>query len=193
MANTDRPNGYKLVRGILGSPFNAQITECVIPTTPTNNNVATFIGDLVMIDTQGDASGRMTVERCSAVGDIIYGVIISFNYDETNLGRVHRPASTKLGCKVCTDPYAAYEVQDNAGATMTVADIGLNADSTFTTGNTTTGASGMELNSGTLNTTNGLQFHILSLVNRPDNAIGDWNRLLVRINQHQVANQVAGK
>ena len=183
MANVDRPNGLKLVGHISGSPFNAQIKMCSFA---AGDGTATFVGDAVKLAGDADTFGRPTVAQASDTG-AIYGVVLDFEYDPTDLGKVHRAASTARLAYVCVDPNAIFEIQDDASATMTSADIGSNADLVIGSGNTTTGNSAMELQSSSINTTATLQLKILNLVNRDDNAFGNQNRVHVKINNHQLA------
>ena len=78
---------------------------------------------------------------------------------------------------------------------MTQSDVGLNADFTFTAGTTATGASNMELDGSTANTTAGLAFRILQMVDRTDGDNSDSvanQRFLVKCNQSAWADQIAG-
>ena len=59
-----------------------------------------------------------------------------------------------------------------AAATIT-ANVGLNGQFTTTAGNTSTGASGMQLDSAGLATTATLPLKIVGFPNRPDNIPGD--------------------
>ena len=185
MANTDRPNGFKLVGHLRGSPNNAVIEKCVmLAATGTD----TFVGDAVkLVDTGSDTTGAFPSVIQAAAAGAIFGVIVSLEFDPANLSKVYRVASTLTYVHVCTDPDALYECQDNAGATMTAADVGLNAPIVVGSGNTTTGASSMELDSSNLATTATDELKIIRILQRADNAIGDNNRLIVKINNHQRA------
>jgi hypothetical protein len=59
--------------------------------------------------------------------------------------------------------------EDGAGDPLEIADIGQNVDIINGGGSTTTGLSGMEIDSSTHATTNTLPLRLLGLVDRPDN------------------------
>ena len=66
MANVDRPNGFKPVMHLNGSPYNGQYRKYY---SPTDN---LFMGDLVEQDTAGQAGvegAYPTCDRIDAVGD----------------------------------------------------------------------------------------------------------------------------
>jgi hypothetical protein len=84
-----------------------------------------------------------------------------------------------------------YEVQyagtSVAAATIT-ANVGLNGQFTTTAGSTTTGASGMQLDSAGLATTNTLPLKIVGFPNRPDNIPGDtYFSYYVKLNTSQLS------
>lgn len=85
-------------------------------------------------------------------------------------------------CEVLDDPSQLFLIQ--AAGTITQADIGKNADPTAsTTGSNITGVS-----SGTLGTpakTAALTMKIVGLSDQPDNALGQYAVVVVKLNQHQ--------
>ena len=68
---------------------------------------------------------------------------------------------------------------------MAATDVGNNADIVVGSGSTTTGTSGMELDSSTKNTTSA-QLRIVELIQTADNAIGTNAKWLVKINEHEL-------
>lgn len=190
MANVDSVRGFRFVKTLHGGfPI---MEDCFIPAT---DETATFIGDAVKLAGSADAqpqTGAKTVAQLAAGNGGVLGVIASFDQvrgiaDENfNLYRRHRPGDVGMYCKVITDPAAIYEVQmDDVDATLAVTDVGYNADVIVAAGNTTTGASGMELDTGTVQNTATLQFKIIDIVSRPDNTSGSVNQKVhVLINNH---------
>jgi hypothetical protein len=84
-----------------------------------------------------------------------------------------------------------FEVQeDSVGGALAAANVGQNAS--LIAGNNNGFLSGWMLDSSTAAATNTLQVQLLGLARRIDNAFGTNAKWLVRINNHQYANQVAG-
>jgi hypothetical protein len=89
-----------------------------------------------------------------------------------------------IACEVLDDPSQLFLVQ--ADGAVTQANIGKNADPTAsTTGSTTSGVSNGSLSSASIAKTQGLTFKIVGLYESPDNELGDYAVLVVKLNQHQ--------
>ena len=89
-----------------------------------------------------------------------------------------------IACEVLDDPSQLFLVQ--ADGNVTQANIGKNADPTAsTTGSTTSGVSNGSLSSASIAKTAALTFKIVGLYESPDNALGDYAVLVVKLNQHQ--------
>lgn len=185
MASVSRINGFRPVKHINGSAWNGQTEVCFVP---SSDNSVIMVGDAVAL--AGDAraaTGVPTVTRLASATGVPYGIVVGILFsgmgDVTNVPPVndlntpvYRRASTDRYLLVCTDPTVIYEVQyagtSVAAATIT-ANVGLNGQFTLTAGNTTTGASGMQLDSSGLATTATLPLKIVGFPNRPDNIPGD--------------------
>jgi hypothetical protein len=193
MANVDRPTGFTPVRYLDGSPYMGAASLYF----SDSDNL--FMGDLVIQDTAGTTYTKSngvygTVNRAQAVTDLIVGVVVGWYPDPDNLGRLHHASSTSIPLLVAHIDNLVLECQSD-DATMTQSDVGLNADFTFTAGTTATGASNMELDGSTANTTAGLAFRILQMVDRTDGDNSDSvanQRFLVKCNQSAWADQIAG-
>ena len=193
MANVDRPSGFRPVRYLDGSPYTGAASLYF------SDNDALFLGDLVIQDTAGTTYTKSngvygTVNRASAVSDLIVGVVVGWYPDPDNLGRLHHASSTSIPLLVAPIDGLVLECQSD-DATMVQADVGLNVDATFTAGTTATGSSNMEIDGDTAATTAGLQFRILSMVDRTDGDNSDSvanQRFLVKCNQSAWADQIAG-
>lgn len=192
MANADTPFGLRPVRYLSGSPYNGSFN---LYSTAAGDGTAIFIGDPVTLSgTSQTINGRtyMDVDQ-AATGNIIVGVVIGV-LPVTRDSTVHREASTQRLLMVCDDPNVLFEIQEVSGGTALAAnDMGLNADFVVAAGSATTGMSGVELNNASEAATATLDLLLVGLVSRPDNAVGEHAKWLVRINRHQYANQVVGK
>ena len=89
-----------------------------------------------------------------------------------------------IACEVLDDPSQLFLVQ--ADEDIVQADIGKNADPVAsTTGSTTSGVSNGALDSSTIAKTAALTFKIVGLYESPDNELGDYAVVVVKLNQHQ--------
>lgn len=189
MANVDRPNGFKPVMHLNGSPYNGAFRKYYSP----NDNL--FIGDLVEQETTGVANGDGvygTVDRIDAAGDVIVGVVVGFEANPDALSNLYHTASSIFAVYIADARDLILEAQAD-DATMVLGDVGLNISPTVTAGTTATGASGMELDGDTAAATNTLTLRIVGMVDRADNDISTANsRWLVTINSSAYANLIAG-
>lgn len=185
MASVSRINGFRPVKTITGAPYNGQANVYFVPASDAS---VIMVGDAVKL--LGDAraaTGVPTVTRVSGATDIPVGVVVGIMFsgvgDLTNVPPVndlntpvYRRASTDRYLLVCDDPNVIYETQyagtSVAAATIT-ANVGLNGQFVVTAGSTTTGSSGMQLDSTGLATTATLPLKIVGFPNRPDNIPGD--------------------
>lgn len=86
------------------------------------------------------------------------------------------PASTTASdalAFVYVDPFQIYEVQGNAATTAASLNLNVSWANTLTTGNTTSGLSTGQVDSGNAATTNSLQYRIVGLSDIPNNAWTD--------------------
>ena len=190
MANVDRPAGLKPVRYLNGTPWNGKARMYYIPVGDT---VATFIGDAVKSAGSADATGKYPTVTRAVAGGNLRGVVIGFSdqpyiaIDTTNLNRLYRPASTAMYCLVVDDPNVVFEIQeDNDTSDLAITEVGANTDLVWTAGSTSTGKSGMELDSDGVSTTASAQCRILGLSNKEDNALGTYAKWDVLINEHEL-------
>ena len=191
MPNADTPFGLRPVRDVYGAPYSGSLNTY---STATGDADAIFIGDPVVLSgTSQTINGEVYADvDQAATGGVIVGVVVGV-LPVTADSTIYRAASTQRLLLVCDNPNALFEIQEVSGGTaLTANDIGLNANFVVGSGSTVTGLSGVELNNGTEATTNTLDLKIVGLSRRPDNAIGEHAKWLVRINRHQYSNQVAG-
>jgi hypothetical protein len=195
MASVSRINGFRPVKSITGAPYNGAANVYFVP---SSNSDVIMVGDAVKL--AGDAraaTGVPTVARCGAT-DVAVGIVVGILFtgvgDVANVPPVndlntpvYRRASTDRYLLVADDPNLIYEVQyagtSVASATIT-ANVGLNGQFTTTAGSTTSGSSGMQLDSSGLATTATLPLKITGFPNRPDNIPGDtYFSYYVKLNQ----------
>lgn len=185
MSQTSRINGFRPAKYLNGSPWNGASNVYFIP---ASNGTAVFTGDAVKL--AGDAraaTGVATVVPITAATDIPLGIVVGMLFsgmgDTTNMPPVndlntpiYRRPSTDRYVLVVDDPQVVYEVQfAGAGpaAAAVTANVGSNGQFLIAAGNTTTGASGYQIDSAGLATTSTLPLKIVGLPNRPDNIPGD--------------------
>ena len=195
MASVSRIAGFRPVKTITGAAWNGQANLYFVP---SSDSTVIMVGDAVKLG--GDAraaTGVPTVTRAGATDvavGIVVGILFSGVGDANNIPPVtdlntpvYRRASTDRYLLVCDDPNVVYEVQyagtSVAAATIT-ANVGLNGQFTTTAGSTTSGSSGMQLDSSGLATTATLPLKVVGFPARPDNIPGDtYFSYYVKLNQ----------
>lgn len=205
MANTNRPAGFKPVKHITGAPYNGQAN---IYEVPAGETIPVFIGDLVVLSNSAPTSKYPAVEApvtaAATSGAFVGSVVGIINtkldpVDGLMTGGsisldtpVYRAASTKTFVLVADSPDLIFEAQ--ADDSVALASIGLNVgvvegDGSASIGSTTTGASGMQVDASSVNTTSTLPLQIVGFPNRVDNEpAATYNKVLVRINTHAFGN-----
>jgi hypothetical protein len=151
MANLDTPFGFKPVKHLLGTPWNGKANVYYVP---SSDGTALYIGDAVKSAGAADSTGKYPTVTQAAATDVIRGVIVGFG-DNPNVMtnpdypmRRYRPVSTAMYVFVVDDPFVIFEIQeDSTGNSITAAMVGLSTDIVVGSGSTTTGKSGMELDS----------------------------------------------
>lgn len=179
MANVDSPFGLKPRFMMDGSPWNGHTMECQFRAA---DSTATFIGDLVSRDGTAGTAKCPTVKQGAAIDTAFFGVVVGFEYDPDDLTSIYRLASTQRKCKVVPATGVIFEIQeDSDGGAIDLDAVGETVDVIVGSGDTTTGLSGMELDSSDVGT--GLNLLILGLVDREDNEVGANAKWLVRVNE----------
>lgn len=194
MANTDRPSGFKPVKHLSGAPWNGKANIYYLKSSYAT---AVFIGDAVTLAGSADSTGMYPSIEQAAAGDTdIVGVVIGFGTnpslmaDPDTLTRKYRAASEEMYALVVDDPFVIFEIQeDSVGNSIDADMVGLATDITVGSGSTTTGLSGMELDSSDTATAAG-QCRILRAVNRPDNVLGSHCKWEVLIAEHAYREQI---
>ena len=192
MPNTDGAFGARPVGHLDGSPWNGKVNMYYVPST---YGTILGLGDFVTGDADAgaagvtvngiDVEGMPSIVRAAAGDTTLLGVIVGFLPLQTNLERLHNPASTARIALVCDAPDVVYEIQEDSDTSfLRATDVGQNCDLiTAADANTTTGRSVFEIDSSTHVSTTA-QLRVLSLYKRPGNILGSFAKWLVVINEH---------
>lgn len=186
MANVDRKFGFRPIKYLNGAPYNGAVTLYYVRAA---DGTALFNGDLVKLDGGSDSNGIRSVTQATAAGAVL-GAVVGFAVNPLNLNidGTYRAASTARYVLVADDPNILFETQEDAvGGALASDSVGLNADFIVGSGSTTTGQSGMQLDTSTAATTATLPLKIIEFSQRVDNEVGSANaKVVVKLNNHQL-------
>ena len=179
MANpSTSPFGLRPVRSMDGTPYNGQTQRCYVASTYA---VALYVGDpIVFTRTTADkdpTAMNPTIKIATATaGNIVRGVITSFEPTASNLELTYLPASTGGYANVCiATPDMVFQIRDDGGGTPVANWPSANADlAAGSGGSTITGLSSWVLNGGGVANTQALQLQIVSLADIANNELGDY-------------------
>lgn len=188
MANIDAARGFKPVKYLDGTPYTGQVKKYYVPST---DSTAIYIGAPVKLAGSADTRGIPTA-TLATTGDAVVGVMVG-RADAIRDSKLYREASVSQYIFVAPANNLLYECQeDSTGNALTADSVGSNISFAGSGGSTTTGFSAIELDSDTAANTGTLACQIIELADRDDNEIGDNAKWLVRFNDIQYANQIAG-
>lgn len=191
MANTNAPFGFRQYRGTGSAPTYEQTVRKIA----SNNSTAIFFGDAVIPLNTG------YIAQATAGTAGLAGVFVGCKYLSTSQKRPvwsnYWPGSDATGdveAYVVTDPNAQFLAQAG-GTAIGFADLGLNIQLNVGTGNTSTGISGMYVESPAVTAT--LPFRIVGFVEAPPGANGTdiasaYNQVIVAFNNMITRNNGAG-
>ena len=186
MANIDAAFGLRPIAKVGSAPGGT--TGTTKYSIGDNQSTAIFTGDPVKYKNDG------TVEVATA-SDALLGVFMGCFYTDPTTSkptfRNYFPASLSPGdaiAFVCDDPDQLYVAQqDSDGANAVAANLNENANLVFGSGSTTTGISGVEIDSSTLATTATHQVRLIAFYYSPSNdATANNSDLVIKINNHQL-------
>jgi hypothetical protein len=212
MANTARVNGFSPVKYTSGAPYNGACNKYAIPTSDTTASYA--IGDVVMSAGGSDANGVPYVKKIpvanasdfKALG-VVVGISpvdagVSLVGTSLDLTQLYIPDGTRTAVRyvfIADDPNLLFEVSAGTTATnFTLAKARYNSGICSNTGSDVTydisqaslapsaPVSNVVLSSATVDTTNTLPVQMLGLVQRIDNEVGAYSRILCRFNNHEL-------
>lgn len=164
MANANNPFGFALIK--------TEGKECRVKKYAKTTGAALFPGDAVKLVSAGTVS-------VAAAGDAIVGIAAEY------------VASAGAEIMVYDDPEAEFMVQCEGGA-FAAADVGQNINIAANAGDSTLKQSNHTVDIATLATTSTHQFKILGLMDRGENAVGNYAIVRVKPNSHQFKAGVTG-
>jgi len=186
MANIDAAFGLRPIAKVGSAPGGT--TGTTKYSIGDNQSTAIFTGDPVKYKSDG------TIEVATA-GDASCGVFMGCFYTDPTTSKPtyknYFPASLSPGdaiAFVADDPDQLFIAQqDSDSSNIVAADLNLNADLVFGSGSTSTGISGVEIDSSSKNTTATLQVRLVDFYDIPSNdATANNSVLVVKINNHQL-------
>lgn len=181
MANVDKAFGLRPLGNLSASGSQKQYGYQIAD----NQSGAIFQGDLVTL------KDGYIVQFNPATHTAAVGVFNGCNYIDPTSGKPtwknFYPGSVNItqgviNADVIDDPSQLFIIQNDE--TSAVTDYGKNADIVVGTGNTTTGMSANELDTSTIATTAALNLKIIGLWNVPNNSVGEFAVVVVKINEH---------
>jgi hypothetical protein len=183
MANLLEKFGLRPSRQLNGSPFiNAQNRYRI----SANNTTAIFQGDLVIPTTSGTIT-RYVAGTTNAVVGVFNGCFYTDPTTQKPTWKNYYPASTNasdITAFVIDGPDTVFEI--NSSGTIAVTGLFSNYDVVNTTGSTQTGISYVQLDGGSVNTTNTLPLMAIDISQDPQNSdtAATNANIVVRINNH---------
>ena len=188
MANLDAPFGFRPVMKVGGGVSNQGQTEYTIANGEAS---AIFMGDPVKLVANGN------IDIASSAGDTIVGIFNGCFYTDPTTQKPtfsnYYPggvAASDIVAQVIDDPNQLFEVQANG--TITAANVGENAETSYTAGSTKSGISKAEVNTFASNASS--TWIIVGLSKDPDNddTSSANGNLIVKPNLHFYTGGKAG-
>lgn len=192
MANVNSPNGFSVAKHSKGGTANRRSRYHIAGAYNTN----IVNGDAVEVVT----GGPKTIQRPGAATDMLMGVFDNCVYLDPNQSapQYNRlwPASqaivsgSTVDAFVYDDPGTLFEVQMSLAFALTA--IGALCNLVIGAANTSIKVSADAVDSTTAAANNGVVFRIDDIVNRPDNAVGNYARVTVLISKHYLGPTLTG-
>ena len=186
MSTTSAPRGLKPIGILGGMPFAGSTREYLIK---SGYSTAIFNGDVVgFADVANSTDDGFIVKEPVANEVNPIGVFLGVSYTDPNTSqptfKQHYPGSisaSDIKAVVAVHPHTLYEVQADGAVAQT--SLGMTIDLVQTSsGNTTTGNSGLQADADTASV-GGELFKIVDFVNRPGSSVGDaFTDLVVMLN-----------
>ena len=186
MSTTSAPRGLKPIGILGGMPFAGSTREYLIK---SGYSTAIFNGDVVGFANVASSTDDGHLVRETAAGEVNpIGVFLGVSYTDPNTSqptfKQHYPGSisaSDIKAVVAVHPHTLYEVQADGAVAQT--SLGMTIDLVQTSsGNTTTGNSGLQADADTASV-GGELFKIVDFVNRPGSSVGDaFTDLVVMLN-----------
>ena len=176
MSTTSAPRGLKPIGILGGMPFAGSTREYLIK---SGYSTAIFNGDVVGFADVANSTDDGYLVRETAASEVNpIGVFLGVSYTDPNTSqptfKQHYPGSisaSDIKAVVAVHPHTLYEVQADGAVAQT--SLGMTIDLVQTSsGNTTTGNSGLQADASTASV-GGELFKIVDFVNRPGSSVGD--------------------
>ena len=176
MSTTSAPRGLKPIGILGGMPFAGSTREYLIK---SGYSTAIFNGDVVGFANVASSTDDGHLVRETAASEVNpIGVFLGVSYTDPNTSqptfKQHYPGSisaSDIKAVVAVHPHTLYEVQADGAVAQT--SLGMTIDLVQTSsGNTTTGNSGLQADADTASV-GGELFKIVDFVNRPGSSVGD--------------------
>lgn len=185
MANTDNAFGLRVEQGATSDCIKA--TEIYMD---ADDSTAVFIGDPLKWDQTNGGDVDVPAMVQAAAGESVSGVFLGLlPTDSATSETKYRAASTaKYGLAIVQGikDVIFWCQEDSVSSTLTLDDVGKYCDLVIGSGDTTTGKSGVEIDSDSVSASSG-QVQLLGPARIPDNAIGDNCIWRVKINESTLA------
>jgi hypothetical protein len=188
MANLNAPSGFSPVRNMHGNVYNGPANRYYKGTT------AGILGTgdpVIRLTASSSPDGFPEVVRATT-GSAITGVIVGIEYQVEKLSQSGYYAAADTGyLLVCDDPNMHFEVQEGGSSTaLAVTNIGNCINSiTAVNADTTRGLSKYQIDNGALSS--GDTWRLERLVQRVDNAVGQYAKWIVSPSLHTEVNASA--
>ena len=176
MSTTSAPRGLKPIGILGGMPFAGSTREYFIK---SGYSTAICNGDVGGFANVASSTDDGYLVRETAAGEVNpIGVFLGVSYTDPNTSqptfKQHYPGSisaSDIKAVVAVHPHTLYEVQADGAVAQT--SLGMTIDLVQTSsGNTTTGNSGLQADADTASV-GGELFKIVDFVNRPGSSVGD--------------------
>lgn len=194
MANSNSPFGLRPYAYMSGAPYNGAVRTYYVP---VGNSTALYFGDPVnLVAGSSDGNGIPVAEIATA--GATHQILGSFAGISNNAGLTTIPllqsqtpylaASQAAYIYVTDDPFLLYALQEdsNGGSVTSNNAASANANLVAGAGSTVTSQSGWMLQSSSVGhggSDSTKQLRIIQALQETDNAIGNYCRWLVKINQ----------
>jgi hypothetical protein len=190
MSNVNGPNGFRVAMSARGGSANRRARYHI---------AGAYASDIYTGDAVIPTGTSKQINRPGAGNVMLQGIFDGCYYLDPNQSwpqySRHWPAAqaivtgSTVDAWVYDDPDTIFEAQ--ASNAFTAAGIGSLADLVIGTGNAYTRTSGDAIDSTTIDGS-GSVFKIMDTPNRPDNVVGQYSRLLVKISKHYLGGAATG-
>lgn len=188
MANRNAPRGFTPVKYLSGEVYNGIARRYYKDTTAG----VIAVGDpVIRVTASSDPLGGPEIVRATT-GAAITGVVVGIEPDSSRQNQVGYLTAADVGyVLVADDPRLVFEVQEGgSGTQLAITDIGKHIDSVAAIdGDTVIGRSKYQIDNNAKATDN--TWRIEGLVQRADNAVGQYAKWLVAANLHTEVNASA--